>query len=53
VDRLKFYIVWCLLGAALFLAGCRVSVTAEKLEASWEIRDPTLQVTTEDILEID
>lgn len=35
--RLIYFIVYVMIGAMIFLAGCRLSLTAEKLEASAEI----------------
>lgn len=37
------YILWCILGLFCFLGGCRLAITAEKLEASSEIYAPKVE----------
>lgn len=35
--RLIGFFIWIALGLLIFLAGCKIAITAEKLEASAEI----------------
>ena len=39
--RCLFFFGWCLLGAALFLAGCSAGLSASGLSANIEIKSPT------------
>jgi len=38
--RVVVFIVWCVVGFCISLAGCRAQLTAEKLEASAEVYPP-------------
>jgi len=37
--------MWGIVGILLFCAGCRMAVTAEKLEASIELTQPNYQIS--------
>ena len=36
--RIVIWLVWCFLGFCVALSGCRAAITAEKLEASIDVR---------------
>jgi hypothetical protein len=44
MERLIGFIAWVLVGACFLLAGCRLAITAEKLEASAEIYRATYEI---------
>ena len=43
--RISLIIMWGIVGILLFCAGCRMAVTAEKLEASFELTQPNYEIT--------
>ena len=46
MNRFFFLIIWCLAGFCIYLGGCSARISAEKLEASYEIRDRNQQAPT-------
>ena len=43
MNRFFFFLIWCAAGFCVYLGGCSVSLSAEKLEAAGEIRAPNQQ----------
>ena len=41
--RFFYLLIWCLAGFCIYLGGCSVSLSAEKLEAACAIRRPDIQ----------
>jgi len=46
MGRFFFFIIWCLAGFCVYLGGCSVSLSAEKLDATWQIKQPPAQSPT-------
>ena len=51
--KIVLFIVWCLFGFCLAMAGCRAAITAEKLEASVSIERPAITTVAVDEAEHD
>jgi len=48
MHRVVIFLVWCLLGFCLAMAGCRASLSAEKLQASVGIERPLVSTVAAD-----
>ena len=46
MSRFFYLLIWCLAGFCVYLGGCSARISAEKLEASCEIRTPDRQAPT-------
>ncbi len=43
--RIALIIMWGIVGILLFCTGCRIAITAEKLEASASITQPNYEIS--------
>lgn len=46
MSRFFYLLIWCFAGFCIYLGGCSVSLSAEKLEASGSISNPAQQSPT-------
>ena len=46
MNRFFYLMIWCLAGFCIYLGGCSVSLSAEKLDATCKVSNPAKQSPT-------